>query len=390
MADRTKISWTDATWNPVRGCSPASAGCAHCWAVRDAWRLAHQPHPRVRASYEGLVELTAAGRLGWTGQVRFVPELLDQPLRWRRPRRIAVCLMGDLFHPDVGFDIIHRVFQVMKRASWHTFQLLTKRPDRLLDFCRAFYVGSRVKWPRNVLAGVSAENQATVQARVDALTQIPAGMRFLSLEPLLAPVDCSPWLQPGAAVRSLLDWVIVGGESGPGARPMHPDWARSLREQCRAASVPFFFKQWGEWAPHGSVALWRNSGREITQEGVCLLADGRVLLRDLSVAEHRKRGLGRDRGYSTRAIETDVYPEWCAAEAQYDASGEWTWPYGSLQWMYRVGKHTAGDLLDGRAHHEYPEALVSRRLRDRKGSDPAEWPSELRLQQWPSTEVVDG
>jgi protein gp37 len=303
VADHTHIEWTDATWNPITGCSVVSAGCKHCYAMKLAGtRLQHHP------SRAGLTIDTKAGPV-WNGQVRFNDAWLHQPLQWKRPRRIFVCAHGDLFHEAVPFDWIDRVFAVMSLAPQHTFQVLTKRPERMLAYMttdkvigRAGFVEGRARqmanipthltlataWPfRNVWLGVSVEDQAAADERIPLLLQTPAAVRWVSAEPLLGPVDltsvrwpdkgghrvdalragywnregtlaCGPSAELGAprggftnhSDMQRIDWVVAGGESGTGARPMHPDWARSLRDQCAAAGVPFMFKQWGEWAPY--------------------------------------------------------------------------------------------------------------------------------------------
>ena len=264
MSDHTHIEWTDATWNPITGCSVVSAGCKHCYAMRLAGtRLRHHP------SRAGLTRPTIVGPV-WTGDVRFNEDWLDQPLRWKKPRRIFVCAHGDLFHEAVPDAWIDRVFAVMALAPQHTFQVLTKRPERMkawvrnersLDVVLQHWKNRKAgqhTWPLpNVHLGVSAENQATADERIPLLLQTPAAVRFISAEPLLGPLNLRlflPFATRGrggpAREKGGLDWVIAGGESGPGARPSHPDWFRSLRDQCQAADVPFFFKQWGEWAPN--------------------------------------------------------------------------------------------------------------------------------------------
>ena len=325
MSDGTGISWADATWNPIVGCDKVSRGCDHCYAIRTAHRMTANPNPAVSQAYAG----TEAGG-EWTGKVNLLTDRLDQPLRWRKPRRIFVNAQSDLFHKDVPDDFIARVFAVMALAPQHTFQVLTKRHGRMRSLLRSSDFRSAVEdaikgmvsahqpkhvwyaaWPLpNVWVGVSVEDQATADLRIPALLDTPAAVRFLSCEPLLGPVDlrlshrldhCTCWPYLGAHERhcgyepgewSGLDWVVVGGESGPGARPMHPAWARTLRDQCAASGVPYFFKQWGEWAPE------------------------------------------------------DQTPEETVIPAQYrhdDSTG-----------CMRLGRRAAGDLLDGVQHHEWP------------------------------------
>ena len=228
---RSPIEWTDATWNPVTGCTQISPGCAHCYAKTFAERFRNvRNHPYER---------------GFDLQLR--PERLSQPLDWQRPRTIFVNSMSDLFHPDVPDDYIGEVFDVMQGASRHRFQVLTKRSRRLAE------LGQSLPWPKNVWVGVSVENQRFVP-RIDDLRSIPAAVRFLSCEPLLGPLRLD---------LDQIDWVIAGGESGPGARPMDPNWARMILEQCAIADVPFFFKQWGAHDESGNRVGKKRAGREL-------------------------------------------------------------------------------------------------------------------------------
>lgn len=230
MSDRSEIEWTEATWNPVTGCVQVSPGCAHCYAKTFAERFRGvRGHP-----YEN----------GFDLQLR--PERLTQPLLWKRPRTIFVNSMSDLFHEDVPLDFIEQVFEVMCRASWHTFQVLTKRHERLAE------IAPHLPWPDNVWMGVSVEN-ARWKVRVDALRSVPAAVRFLSCEPLLGDL--------GDINLAGIGWVIVGGESGPHARPMQARWARSVREQCELQGVPFFFKQWGAHDEAGVRRSKKQNGR---------------------------------------------------------------------------------------------------------------------------------
>lgn len=349
MADGTHIEWCDATWQPITGCSIVSPGCTNCYAMRLAGtRL--KDHP----SRAGLTRDTKAGPV-WTGEVRFNEQWLDQPLRWRKPRRIFVCAHGDLFAENAPDAWIDRVFAVMALAPWHTFLVLTKRAARmqryfevttgsnddhdavhqrvlnaaydllsdnraeeeaarLRDLCEAS--GSPLPLP-NVWLGVSVEDQARADERIPHLLATPAEIRFISAEPLLGPIDVvSAWLVPPSIKGPDcfgLDWVITGGESGPNARPMHPDWARSLRDQCAGAGVPFFFKQWGEWTPeigpHIPVPLNRLA---------CVRGDG--IRRDTSEVEKIER-----------------------------REGDQDWKQ-----IARVGKRAAGRLLDGVEYSAFP------------------------------------
>ncbi len=228
MADKTGIEWTEATWNPVTGCTKVSPGCAHCYAETFAERWRGLPgHP-----YEQGFDL------------RFWPDRLELPLKWRKPSRIFVNSMSDLFHERMPLDFLREVFRVMEECPRHVFQVLTKRHARLLE------LAPELEWPENVWMGVSVENQ-DYGHRVDYLRQVPAAVRFLSCEPLIGPLQLD---------LEGVHWVIVGGESGRGHRRIRAEWVRSIRAQCKAANVAFFFKQWGGIRP-------KSGGREL---------DGRV------------------------------------------------------------------------------------------------------------------
>ncbi len=333
MADKTQIEWTDATWNPITGCSVVSAGCKHCYAMKLAGtRLRNHPSRAL------LTKETAAGPV-WTGEVRFNSEWLDQPIRWRRPRKVFVCAHGDLFHDDIPDDWIDRVFAVMALAPQHTFQVLTKRARRMRDYMRAggrfsdileivrnselgYWAGGDKlppqSWPLpNVWLGVSVEDQAAADLRIPMLLETPAAVRWISAEPLLGPVDLTDiCIKYGSGSEDhfsalfdsdddeadsipYIDWIVAGGESGTNARPMHPDWVRSLRDQCAAVGVPFLFKQWGEWLP------------------------------------------GRQRGVGPEPDGFDTLPM-----HQFDA----------FNFSWKVGKKVAGRLLDYAQHDGYPSA----------------------------------
>jgi protein gp37 len=327
MAATTSIEWTDRTWNPVVGCSLVSPGCTNCYAMRMAGRIEAMgtaPH------YAGLTKPSKAGPV-WTGEVRAAPEhVLLQPLRWRRPSRIFVNSMSDLFHEDLPDAVIDRVFAIMAMTPHHTYQVLTKRPERMRAYVSGFecdgarrlnvaYAAGWIMedgdgaadsvansaWPLpNVWLGVSVEDQSRADERIPILLDTPAAVRWISAEPLLGPVDLT-WMEPEALRPSYrlprpkhgLDWVVAGGESGPDARPMHPDWTRSLRDQCAAAGVPFLFKQWGEWWP---VRMTVTTGEPVTSD----LYDGPI--------------------------------------------------FGNGEVGVRLGKRAAGRLLDGVLHDAYP------------------------------------
>ena len=302
MSGKSKIEWTDVTWNPLRGCSLVSDGCKNCYAMKQAHR-----YSGPGKAYERLTEIGPDGPR-WNGQVRLIESELEKPLRWERPRKIFVNSMSDLFHEKVPFAFIDKVLAVIALCPQHTFIVLTKRPERMAEyFNRADLhieineAGNRMTeppdndfafnqpWPLpNLYLLTSIENQPTADDRILPLLQCPAVVHGISYEPALGPVDLSRWLDPtgvscpdmcpelhyvvdggietvmdGKEIIPLcpncgegatwtgydpgLDWIIAGGESGPGARPSHPDWFRKVRDDCHAAGVPFFFKQWGEW-----------------------------------------------------------------------------------------------------------------------------------------------
>lgn len=274
MADKTHISWTNATWNIITGCSVVTPGCTNCYAMRLAGtRLKNHP------SREGLTDMTKTGPV-WNGQVRFNEKWLDQPLRWRKPRMIFVCAHGDLFHESVPDEWITRVWDVMRRCPQHIFQVLTKRSERMRDFVSrcanwegwithngappkgyggdGIIVGRDDRWPLpNVWLGVSVEDQERADERREALAQLACDdwLTWVSYEPALGPVDWSTWWFPR--------WMVAGGESAqnkPG-RPAHPDWFRDTRDWCQAAGVAFHFKQWGDWAPEALAmkGCWPDS-----------------------------------------------------------------------------------------------------------------------------------
>ncbi len=211
---RSAIEWTESTWNPLTGCTKISPGCRHCYAEKMALRLQGMKHPNYVNGFK----------------LSLHENVLDAPLSWKKPQMVFVNSMSDLFHGDVPPEFIRKVFDVMRRAWWHQFQVLTKRSQRLLE------LSPSLDWPENVWMGVSVENE-DYTGRIEDLRKTQARVKFLSLEPLLGPI-------PNLDLDGI-DWVIVGGESGPGARPLREDWVLEIRDQCLKAGVPFFFKQWG-------------------------------------------------------------------------------------------------------------------------------------------------
>ncbi|HVB68009.1 MAG TPA: phage Gp37/Gp68 family protein [Acetobacteraceae bacterium] len=338
MAETTGIEWTDATWNPVRGCTRVSEGCRGCYAETLTARFSG---PGLWG--HGFAERTASGPR-WTGKVELIPERLAVPLHWKGPRRIFVNSTSDLFHESLPDAAIDQVFSVMAQCPQHTFQALTKRAARMANYLRDPTRGDKIyerlaemasereefalvplPWPLpNLWLGVSCEDQEAADERIPHLLRVPARVRFLSCEPLLGAIELGQWQEEGFYLNYLrgllggpsdtsiprIDWVIAGGESGTHARPMHPDWARSLRGQCAAACVPFFFKQWGAW----------KDGSDFARDAVAVLHDGRV------VEPSRDAMLSADR----------------------DA------PVRGATMMRRVGKKRAGAMLDGREHREMP------------------------------------
>lgn len=381
----SKIEWTDATWNPVVGCSIVSKGCDHCYAMRHAYRLEHMHQEK----YKGLTRKTDSGRIVWTGKISIDEKALLEPLSRKKPTMYFVDSMGDLFHEGVPFEFIDKVFAVMALTPQHTYQVLTKRPERMAEYflghdlrkilvnyirerlttregiegkhwdtIRSFFtpeqtenIRAKAKWEEvswigvvndwglwpdapspilpNVWLGTSVEDQKTADERIPHLLKVPAMVRFLSCEPLLGPVDLTRFkINGGDAFRNALTgtqivgppdfieldnlpkihWVIAGGESGPGARPMHPDWVRSLRDQCQAAGVAFFFKQWGAWRPSKRNS-WEGGIKKvvITPMGATMKVDPGVRCE---------------------------MPRWITME--------------------NVGKKAAGNVLDGVQHLEFP------------------------------------
>ena len=351
----TKIEWTDETWNPITGCSVVSPGCTNCYAMKLAGsRLKNHP------SRVGLTDTTNSGPV-WNGTVRFNAEWLDQPMRWTRPRRIFVCAHGDLFHERVPLRWIMDVFDVMKNARRHQFQVLTKRASRMRSV-----LGVMKEVLPNVWLGVSAEDQQRADERVPLLLDTPAAVRFVSAEPLLGPIDFGgvvapdfgdghdwptgygiPRGWPGVynvlngswwpavgdpdeeerdAIEDglpKLDWVIAGGESQPGSRPTHPDWFRSIRDQCADAGTPFHFKQWGDWID------WRSAGAGHWTNKTRFRNDGAVRGKFKGSLGMGERPLYGGREFESRSMDG-----------------------GEI--MVRLGKTRAGRILDGREWSEFP------------------------------------
>ena len=316
----TKINWTDETWNPIIGCSKVSDGCKNCYAEKMSKRLAgiHKTSYYLNV-VKGEHYATPQAKIlpEWSGKTHFQESQLEKPLKWKKPRMVFVCSMGDLFHESVPFEWQFKVFQFIVECPQHTFQVLTKRPDIMKKRIADINFHLKRNYPKlkiplqNVWLGVTSENQEQANKRIPILLQIPAKVRFVSVEPMLGAVDLENLEYERAFKIGLLnsfsghkythdndhlgkidklDWVICGGESGHNARPMHPDWVRSLRDQCKDANVPFFFKQWGEW---------------------------------------HESDLQENKGCKTHL-----------------------WKDGKL--MYKIGKNKAGCLIDGKEYKEFP------------------------------------
>lgn len=357
MADRSHIEWTDATWNVAIGCEKVSPGCDHCYAIRTAHRMQGNSNPKVSGPYAGTESANE-----WTGRVNLVADRLTLPLRWKRPRRIFVNAQSDLFHDSVPDEYIARVFSVMACTPRHTFQVLTKRHARMRSlvgsdsFRAAVHASIREHWSQeaalqvwtrgwplmNVWLGVSAENQQWADIRIPALLDTPAAVRFVSAEPLLGPIDLANVggrnVLTGEGNRVALttlrsprethiltppciDWVIVGGESGRNARPMHPDWARGLRDQCQAAGVAFLFKQRGEWT-WNEPGQFRLPSKPFTNRVAVMHGAGMTAMTKDNPFDPFEHG----------------HPHWTTR-------------------IERVGKLRAGRELDGRTWDEYPEVV---------------------------------
>lgn len=354
MSTGTGIEWTDATWNPTSGCTHASPGCDHCYAKTMTYRLESMGQEK----YRGLTVLNPRGDRHFNGVMRTDEDALTIPLSWRNPRRVFVNSMSDLFHKDVPFEFIDKVFAVMALTPQHTYQVLTKRPELMAEYlkddrarreavceiiCRVFahyesrthpgrawHVRNGQAWPLpNVWLGTSVENQGWADKRIPHLLRCPAAVRFLSCEPLLGAIEFSDVSKRSDAVSHLgkralsgIDWVIVGGESGAGARPMHPDWARSLRDQCTAAGVAFFFKQWGAWYPGHTHDYYPES-----KPLMCMKHDGEL--------------------------------SWCSGDVSDGALSNYSENYDDKdQAIELLGKKASGRLLDGREWNEFPRVTA--------------------------------
>lgn len=336
----SKIEWTEQTWNPLAGCTEISPGCTNCYAAV----MAHRLEAMGQKKYAGTTRKAASGKVTWTGKINLDEAALQDPLKRKKPTTYFVNSMSDLFHEDVPDRFIEDVFCVMAQAHWHTFQVLTKRAERMprwfktlecvglgydgnaRDRGKIMVSGIEYDWPlRNVWIGVSVENQKYADERIPHLLKTPATVRFLSCEPLLGPVDLAAHMNSKkgffANVDSLeccgktypkrgdIDWVIVGGESGHGARPMFSGWVRLIRDQCVRAGVPFFFKQWGEWGIGGANAVC------VGDDGIC--PTGRGLMCTIKDINHNHT------------------------------------------LMSRYGKKAAGRILDGREWNYMPKAVRS-------------------------------
>ena len=345
-----KIQWLNLpgykgeTWNPIIGCSKVSEGCRNCYAEKMAFRIAHiEISGHKELNYAKVVGIGA--NRSWNGETQMVESQLTKPLSWKKPRIVFVCSMGDLFHESIPFEWTDRIFKLMYKAKQHKFIILTKRPKQMIEYFK--WVGDRAgctiydmapSKDSNLIFGVSIEDQKTADQRIPLLLSLPVTNRMISIEPMLGPLDLTPFLpiapkgeihhtdqylekegrsfpQQGEMSEGQrgLSWVICGGESGSAARPMHPDWVRSVRDQCQAAGVPFFFKQWGEWLPAAQNNV--NENLSAKRENIISMSAegdyGPYFKTDYMVD---------DRNYKTIA---------------------------------KIGRKAAGNLLDGVKHEEY-------------------------------------
>lgn len=263
-----KIGWLNMpgyrpeTWNPVIGCSKVSPGCDNCYAEVMARRIAGMKQVHAKDYRYTLMPDEKNKLNGWNGHTIFRYEILQEAMQWKQPRMVFVCSMSDLFHEQTDFEKISAVFSVMSDLDQHIFIVLTKRPERMLEFYqwKQEQFGVDIEWrpSSNVWIGVTAENQEQANKRIPVLNHIWAAVKFVSIEPMLGPIDFGAALGDtlkyhAGGLKNCLSWVICGGETGPKARPMHPDWVRSVRDQCKSANVPFFFKSWGTWCPEGTI-----------------------------------------------------------------------------------------------------------------------------------------
>ena len=337
MGDNSKIAWTDATLNFAYGCQKVSPACANCYAVGMVRRLVNCGHVDLC----GLTVPPTMPAQDWSGGVVVKPERIEQALHWKKPRRIFINSLSDTFHDAIPENVLGHLWAVMRETPQHTYQILTKRPERMLS-----YIGrgrDRIQWPQwplpNVWLGVTVENQAMADKRIPLLLNTPAAVRFVSMEPLLGPVDMDDYVwerdsRDWGQDRPGLDWVIVGGESGPNARPMHPEWVRTIRDQCQEAGVPFFFKQWGEWRPaHADECFSGNMTTVWNQKDHPWLNEARQIPQPKTTCVHWGAHVYRS------MIE---HPE----------------TYGWQVPVLRVGKKAAGDLLDGVQFHQMPDGVT--------------------------------
>lgn len=301
----SKIEWTNETCNSIVGCNKVSPGCNNCYALPMAVRNAHNHRmpSEIREAYFSVIT-KIDGKWQWNGKTAFIKSALEKLLKWKKPRMIFVVSMGDLFHESVSFEWIKEVFDIICQTPQHTYQILTKRPERMLEFFK--WWGSLIKERgfdsvptqsdnpldyysplKNIWLGVTTENQEQANKRIPILLEIPASVRFVSIEPMLSKIDLTTTvikksdnnIKPDVSLNALkgffggaernertkLDWVICGGESGSKARPMHPDWTRSLRDQCKDAKTPFFFKQWGELLPDCQSIIFQRLNARLFQ-----------------------------------------------------------------------------------------------------------------------------
>lgn len=328
----SKIEWTEQTWNPIIGCSKISEGCENCYAETMAARLKgmYKSTGKPTKEYMHVIDENLTDKY-WNGKTSLVKSALKKPLKRKKPTMYFVCSMGDLFHESVPFEWIDKVLTVIYNCPQHTFQILTKRPERMLKYWKRCYKEAGVSFEdtvpsknNNIWWGVTAENQVQANKRIPILLQVPAGKHFVSIEPMLGAIDISLWMVSGflePPYTDVLDWVILGGETGAKARPMHSSWVESIQKQCEQSNTPFFFKQWGEFSMTRTPQNFSFLKKEQTAKA--------TILKTVNLEPER----GKVRYIGMIGKSEGI-------------------------WFEKVGKKKSGNLLNGKTYQEYPTKEV--------------------------------